>query len=82
MAILPVIIAPDSRLKVRCQAVERIDDEVRRLMDDLLESMRAANGIGLAAPQVGLKSRILVLNVEGDPSKPELNSSPRFSVDW
>ena len=70
MAILPVIIAPDPRLKVRCQAVERIDDEVRRLMDDLLESMRAANGIGLAAPQVGVTRRIIAIDVHGEDEDP------------
>ena len=70
MAILPVIIAPDPRLKVRCQAVERIEDEVRRLMDDLLETLGAANGIGLAAPQVGVTRRVIAIDVHGADEDP------------
>ena len=66
MAILPVIIAPDPRLKVRCRAVERVDAKVRRLMDDLLDSMRASNGIGLAAPQVGVTRRVIAVDVHGE----------------
>jgi len=70
VAILPVIIAPDPRLKVRCQAVERIDDEVRRLMDDLIESMGPAKGIGLAAPQVGVTRRVIAINIHGEDEEP------------
>ncbi len=70
MAILPVIIAPDPRLKARCQAVERIDDEARRLMDDLIDSMGAAKGVGLAAPQVGVTRRIIAINVHGEDEEP------------
>jgi len=68
MTILPVIIAPDPRLKVTCPPVDGVNDEVRRLMDDMLETMRAAPGVGLAAPQVGVLKRIIVLDLtrEGD----------------
>jgi peptide deformylase len=66
MARLPIIIAPDPRLKVTAAPVEAVDDEVRRLMDDMLETMHAAPGIGLAAPQVGVAKRVLVLDVAGD----------------
>ena len=54
MALLPIITAPDPRLKIKARPVARVDDEVRRLMDDMLETMYAAIGIGLAAPQVGV----------------------------
>jgi peptide deformylase len=70
VAILPVIIAPDPRLKMRCQAVERVDAEVRRLMDDLIDSMGAANGIGLAAPQVGVTRRVIAVDVHGEDEEP------------
>ena len=70
MAVLPVIIAPDPRLKVRCQAVERVDDEVRRLMDDMFDSMGAAKGIGLAAPQVGVTRRVIVIDIHGEDEEP------------
>lgn len=63
MTILSVIVAPDPRLKRPCQAVERVGDEVRALMDDLMESMHEANGIGLAAPQVGVTKRVIVVHI-------------------
>ncbi len=63
MAKLSVITAPDPRLKFECQRVERVDGEVRQLMDDLVETMYAAPGIGLAAPQVGVLKRVIVLDV-------------------
>jgi peptide deformylase len=63
MAILPIITAPDPKLKQRCQPVGAVDDEVRRLADDMLETMYQAPGIGLAAPQVGVLRRIIVVDV-------------------
>ena len=63
MAVLPIIIAPDPRLKLVSEPVDAVDDEVRRLMDDMLESMYAARGIGLAAPQVGVTKRVIVLDL-------------------
>jgi peptide deformylase len=66
MAIRPVITAPDPRLKVICKPVEKVDEAVRKLMDDMLDSMYAANGIGLAAPQVGEAKRVIVVDVTRD----------------
>lgn len=63
MARLNIITAPDPRLKVTAKAVAAVDDSVRRLMDDMLETMYAAPGIGLAAPQVGRALRVVVLDV-------------------
>ncbi len=64
MAKLDIITAPDPHLKVRSTPVEKVDDEVRRLMDDLLETMYAAdNGVGLAAPQVRVPKRVLVIDL-------------------
>ena len=60
---LPIIIAPDPRLKRRAEAVEKVDAETRRLMDDLFEPMHAANGIGLAAPQVGENIRLILVRL-------------------
>jgi peptide deformylase len=62
MAIRPIIIAPDPRLKKRAQPVESVDAETRRLMDDMLETMYAAPGIGLAAPQLGVLKRVIVVD--------------------
>ncbi|MEQ8355757.1 MAG: peptide deformylase [Kiloniellaceae bacterium] len=66
MALLPIITAPDPRLKKICAPVETVDDEIRRLMDDMLETMYNAPGIGLAAPQVGALKRIIVVDISGD----------------
>ncbi|HUK09686.1 MAG TPA: peptide deformylase [Stellaceae bacterium] len=70
MAILPIIVAPDPRLKVKAKPVKRVDDEVRRLMDDMLETMYLAPGIGLAAPQVGVARRVLVVDAAREGEKP------------
>jgi len=70
MALLSIITAPDPRLKVKCKPVERVDRQVRQLMDDLLETMYAAPGIGLAAPQVGVRKRVLVVDAAKDAEKP------------
>jgi peptide deformylase len=76
MAILPIIKAPDPILKRRCDPVDRVDDELRRLMDDMLETMYAAPGVGLAAPQVGVCQRIIVV----DTSDPEGERQPMRMV--
>ncbi len=73
MAILPVIVAPDARLKVKCEPVGEVDSDVRTLMDDMMESMHAADGIGLAAPQVGVSRRVIVVDVtHSDPESTAL----------
>ena len=74
MAVLPIIIAPDPRLKVTCEPVEQVDETVRQLMDDMLESMHAANGIGLAAPQIGKSLRVIVVDIARD----EEESNPLY----
>ena len=70
MAIRPIITLPDPLLRKISQPVERVDDELRRLMDDMLETMYAAPGIGLAAVQVGIPRRLVVLDVAEDEEKP------------
>ena len=63
MALLDILEAPDRRLTTVCSPVERIDDEFLRLLDDMLETMYAAPGIGLAAPQVGVLKRAFVADL-------------------
>src|SRR5688500_13107284 len=60
MALLDILEVPDRRLTMVSAPVERIDDELLRLLDDMLETMYAAPGIGLAAPQVGVLRRAFV----------------------
>jgi peptide deformylase len=66
MAILPIITLPDPALRTVSAPIERVDDELRRLMDDMLETMYAAPGVGLAAIQVGVPRRLVVLDVADD----------------
>ncbi|GJL89381.1 MAG: peptide deformylase [Minwuia thermotolerans] len=66
MALLPIITAPDPRLKVRSESVEQIDDELRSFMDDMLETMYDAPGVGLSAIQVGLPKRVMVVDCADD----------------
>jgi peptide deformylase len=93
MAVLPILIAPDPRLKAKAKPVETVDDDLRRFMDDMLETMYANDGFGLAATQVGVAKRVIVIDLnldEGaikDPAlifkivNPELlSASPETSV--
>jgi peptide deformylase len=69
MALRTILTAPDPRLKKKAAAVASVDAEVRQLMDDMLETMYAAPGIGLAAPQVGELKRVVVLDIEREDVK-------------
>jgi peptide deformylase len=71
MALLSIITAPDPRLKIKAKPVKAVNDEIRRLMDDMLETMYAAPGIGLAAPQVGVAKRVLVVDIARENEKPQ-----------
>ncbi len=62
MALKSILVHPDPRLKVVADPVQGIDDDLRRLADDMLETMYDAPGIGLAAPQVGVGKRLLVMD--------------------
>ncbi|WP_347437271.1 peptide deformylase [Fodinisporobacter ferrooxydans] len=63
MAIRPIVLFPDQHLRTVCSTVSNINEEILQLLDDLAETMRASNGIGLAAPQVGISQRIFVVDV-------------------
>lgn len=71
MAVLPIRTWPDEVLRRKADPVEAVDDEVRRLLNDMAETMYRGNGIGLAAPQVGISRRMVTLDVpseeEGQP---------------
>lgn len=76
MAIREIITAPDPRLKEVSKPADRVDDELRALMDDMLETMYAAPGIGLAAIQIGVPKQVIVMDLARDGEKPQ----PRFFV--
>ncbi|TNE33286.1 MAG: peptide deformylase [Alphaproteobacteria bacterium] len=65
MALLPIYTAPDPLLKTVSKPVEEVNDEIRRLIGDMFDTMYAAPGIGLAAIQVGVQKRLLVVDVVG-----------------
>jgi peptide deformylase len=66
MAILEVLIAPDPILKKKCENVEIVDDSIRAIMDDMLETMYHDDGVGLAANQVGILKKIIVFDLQND----------------
>lgn len=63
MSLLPILIAPDPRLKAKAQPVDKLDEGLNRLIDDMFETMYQAPGIGLAAPQVGVTKRVIVVDI-------------------
>ncbi|HKE95246.1 MAG TPA: peptide deformylase [Povalibacter sp.] len=63
MALLPILEFPDPRLRTRAQPVEQVDGALRKLIDDMFETMYAAPGIGLAATQVNVHKRVLVIDI-------------------
>ncbi len=71
MTLRPILIHPDPRLKKVCPTVEGVDDAMRKLVDDMLETMYDAPGIGLAAPQIGVLRRLFVMDVAGKEETPE-----------
>ncbi|MCU4652525.1 peptide deformylase [Roseibacterium sp. SDUM158016] len=78
---LPILIHPDPRLKKVADAVPDLSDEFRRLADDMLETMYDAPGIGLAAPQIGLSHRLIVMDCvkeEGAAPRPMAMFNPEI----
>jgi peptide deformylase len=70
MTLRPILIHPDPRLKKIAEPIAEITDDLRRAAEDMLETMYDAPGIGLAGPQVGLMSRIIVMDCVKDPELP------------
>lgn len=63
MSLYPIVYLPDVRLRKETQAITTFDDELQKLIDDMIETMYKANGIGLAAPQIGLSLKLAVIDV-------------------
>ena len=64
-----IVIEPDPILRKKSEILEKVDDELRVLLDDMLETMYSAPGIGLAAVQVGILKRVIVIDVSKDKEK-------------
>ncbi|MGD8809704.1 MAG: peptide deformylase [Gammaproteobacteria bacterium] len=78
MALLPILEYPDPRLRMRAKPVTKVDDRIRRLIDDMLETMYAAPGIGLAANQVDVQERIIVIDVSEHHNDPVCLVNPEI----
>ena len=80
MAKRPILILPDPRLRAVADPVEKIDDGIRQLAKDMLETMYDAPGIGLAAPQIGEMKRIVVMDLakEDEPADPLVMINPEI----
>jgi len=71
VSILPIVLWPDPRLSENCAAILQVSDEHRALAQDMLDTMYAANGRGLAGPQVGVMERIFVMDAAWKSGEPE-----------
>ena len=80
MALLPILEVPDPRLKTISTPVETFDQDLKKLVEDMFETMYAAPGIGLAAIQVGVPKRLLVIDLQDEGEDGEVVRNPRIFV--
>jgi len=76
MPLLPIIKLPDPVLRLKADPVERVDDDLRRTLDDMLETMYDAPGVGLAAPQVNISRRFIVVDAGNRTKEGEEQRAP------
>ena len=77
MAARPILRFPDPRLRLKAEPITAIDEGIRILAQDLTENMRAAPGIGITAPHIGVLKRLVVIQLEADPA-PQVYINPRI----
>jgi peptide deformylase len=80
MALLEILEFPDPRLRTEAKPVVKVTEATRALIDDMLETMYAAPGIGLAATQINIHQRLLVMDISEDKSSPQVFINPEISV--
>lgn len=80
MAILPVLQFPDERLKTKAAPVAEVNDEIKQIVDDMFETMYAENGVGLAATQVNIHKRIVVIDVSENKEKAFALINPEITL--
>ena len=80
MAILPILEYPDQRLRKRAKPVVTVDDDIKRLVDDMFETMIDSHGIGLAATQVNVHKRVIVMDLVEEGSQPRVFINPEIEV--
>lgn len=76
MALLPILSFPDPRLRTKAKPVEQVNDEIRQLVNDMLETMYAAPGIGLAASQVDRHIQLIVMDLSEEKNEPRVFINP------
>ena len=80
MARLNILEYPNPRLRIKAAPVKVVDDKIRRLIDDMFETMADANGIGLAASQVDVHQRVIVMDLAEDSPGPRVFINPEIEV--
>lgn len=78
MALLTILEYPDPRLRTKAVKVAKVDDSLRRLIDDMFETMYAANGVGLAATQVNVHQRLVVMDISEQRNEPRVFINPEI----
>ena len=78
MALLKILIFPDPRLRTVAKTVEKVDDEIVRLTEDMLETMYDGSGIGLAATQVNIHKRVIVIDISENKDNPLILINPEI----
>jgi len=86
MAILKIIKFPDPILRKKCEEVKEVNEEIKKLVDDMTETMEKKDGVGLAAPQVGVSKRVIVVETEKGPkgfiNPKTLKKTKETEIDW
>lgn len=78
MAILEILVYPDTRLRTIAQPVKTVDDRIRTLVTDMIETMHDAEGIGLAATQVDVHEQVIVMQIPDDQEEPRVLINPKI----
>lgn len=78
MALLEILEYPDQRLRTVAKPVAEVNDDIRRIVDDMLETMYDANGVGLAATQVDIHQRIVVMDLSEEGNEPQVLINPGY----
>ena len=79
MALLKILIFPDPRLRTKAKSVQNIDGSVKELSDDMLETMYEGEGIGLAATQINVHKRIIVVDITKEKNEPQVLINPEIT---
>ena len=80
MSKLNILEFPDPRLRTIAEPVEKVDDDIRKLIDDMFETMYDANGIGLAATQVNVHLQVVVIDLSDDSTEPLVLINPSYTI--